>query len=127
MPAPLRLMLQARLVLAAFLLSLGVAIAAPALQPVALEMVCSGSGGMALIERPLRADGDGIPQARSLIDCPLCVPAAAPPLAATALPPLALPALALPSWVPDRVTTVRTDAPAPARGPPPASSLTRHS
>lgn len=118
MSTPLRLMLQARFVLAAFLLSLGLAIASPALKPVSLEMVCAG-GVMQLVER---GDEGAAPQGRSVLDCPLCTPAGAPP---AALPSL-LPQPDLPAYRPvfafAKGVTLRSDAPAPARGPP---SLTR--
>ncbi len=60
MPTSYRLMLQARLVLAAFLLSLGVAVAAPALRPAAVgafEWVCAG-GVMKRVERSVTGSAD---------------------------------------------------------------------
>lgn len=126
MSSPRHLLRQARLVLALWLLSLGVAIAAPALRPVALEMVCSASG-MQLVERSddgqaLRADGGAAPQGRGLLDCPLCAPAGAPPAALPTLPRLDLPAHRV-AAAPAAAPQVRSDAPAPARGPPALSSL----
>lgn len=122
------LLRHARLVLAVWLLALGVAIAAPALRPVALEMICAG-GGMQLVERstvagtPALADDGAAPQARSLIDCPLCMPAGAPPAVLTGLPAPALPGH--PAAVPPTPRLqVRSDAPAPARGPPSPLALT---
>ena len=120
MSSPRHLLRHARLVLAVWLLSLGVAIAAPALRPVALEMVCS-AGGMQLVERgddgqAVRADGGAAPQVRGLLDCPLCAPVGAPP---AALPPVAhldLPAPRV-AAAPAAVLQVRFDARAPARGP----------
>jgi hypothetical protein len=118
MSTPLRLLTQARFVLAVFLLSLGLAMASPALKPVSLEMVCAG-GVMQLVER---GDEGAAPQVRSVLDCPLCTPAGAPP---AALPSL-LPQPGLPAYRPvfafAKGVALRSDAPPPARGPP---SLTR--
>ena len=109
-----RLMTQARFVLAVFLLALGLAMASPALRPVSLEMVCSG-GAMQLVER---GDEGAAPQARSLLDCPLCAPAGAPPLAlASPLPQAELPAQR-PMFAATDSVSLRSDAPPPARGPP---------
>ncbi len=114
------LLRHARLVLALWLLALGVAIAAPALRPVSLEMVCAG-GVMQLVERSdtgaAQADGGAAPQARSLADCPLCMPAGAPPAALAVWVAAALPAHRV-SVAPAARLQVRSDAPAPARGPP---------
>ena len=126
MSSPRHLLRHARLVLAVWLLSLGVAIAAPALRPVALEMVCA-AGGMQLVERS--ADGQAVgddggvaPQARGLLDCPLCAPGGAPPAALPALPRLDLPAHRV-AAAPSPAPQVRRDAPAPARGPPALSAF----
>ena len=114
MSTPRRLMTQARLVLAVFLLALGVAIASPALRPVSFEMVCAG-GVMQVVDR---GDDGALAQARSLLDCPLCAPAGAPPAALTSL----LPQSDLPAHrsvcASAAVAALRSDAPAPARGPP---------
>ncbi len=119
MSSPRHLLRHARLVLAVWLLSLGVAIAAPALRPVALEMVCA-AGGMQLVERS--DDGGIAPQVRGLLDCPLCAPAGAPPAALPALPRLDLPAHRV-AAAPPPAPQVRRDAPAPARGPPALSAF----
>ncbi len=66
MPLSRRLPFFVRLVLAAWLLALGVAIAAPAANPPTLEMICSG-GVMKLV-----AQGQDDPAPAP--DCPLCVP-----------------------------------------------------
>jgi len=107
-------MTQARLVLAVFLLALGVAIASPPLRAVSLEMVCAGG----VIQVVKHGDDGALAQARSLLDCPLCAPAGAPPGALTSLLPQPdLPALS-PVSASAAVVAVRSDAPAPARGPP---------
>ncbi|MDH4377149.1 MAG: hypothetical protein QE494_12705 [Ramlibacter sp.] len=114
MSTPLRLLTQARFVLAVFLLSLGLAMASPALKPVSLEMVCAG-GVMQLVER---GDEGAAPQVRSVLDCPLCTPASAPPAALpTLLPQPDLPAYR-PVFASAAVAARRSAAPPPARGPP---------
>ncbi len=65
-----RLPFFARLVLAAWLLVLGAAIAAPAANPPTLEMICSG-GVMKLV-----AHGQDDPAPSP--DCPLCAPPGLP-------------------------------------------------
>lgn len=107
----------ARLVLAWFVLSVGVAIAAPAVQPQALQMVCSG-GAMKLVT----VGDEAGPAASATLDCPLCAPFhALPPASRQALrlaDPLPL-AAAVPADPPARPSA----APAPARGPPAAARL----
>lgn len=80
------------LLLAWFALSVGVAIAAPALQPQSVEMVCSGVGGMKMMV----TDDDGAPadDGGHMKDCRQCVMMGAPP-----------------------VPVVFTSHPAPAEGP----------
>lgn len=121
------LLRHARLVLAVWLLSLGAAIAAPALRPVTLEMVCAG-GVMQLVERSdagaaSQTEGGSASQARGLIDCPLCMPAGAPPAALPALVMSAPPSHPV-SAAPAADLQVRSDAPAPARGPPSLLDIT---
>lgn len=108
------LTLAARLVLATWLLSLGVAIASPLVQPRGLEMVCAG-GVMKLVAPS--DDGDA-PPATAQGDCPLCASHGglppAPAVAGVVHPPqqetLPLPAEPRP--------TLAALAPLPARGPP---------
>ena len=111
---PRRLLtLLARFVLAWFVLHVGAGIAAPVLNPQALQVVCAGSGLKVI------PGGDGDAQVvTGALDCPLCSPAIAPPPAAAALPLLqAAPALVLAQ---PRVALVLppNQAPPPARGPP---------
>lgn len=102
----------ARWVLVWFVLSVGVAVAAPVVQPQSATLVCSASGMVKLV-----VDDDGIAPHHGL-DCVLCLALASPPPAdmdvASALPLLGhvfADAFATPSgW--------RTAAPLPARGPP---------
>jgi len=107
-----------RLVLLWFVLSLGVAIAAPVLHPQAMELVCSSAGAIKVIVKS--ADG-----ARELgaghTDCPLCAITGAPPPVPTVV------SLALPQplgrvlqSIPAARLAAATAAPLPARGPPSA-------
>lgn len=102
----------ARLVLAWFVLSLGVAIASPVVQPRGLDVVCVGAG-LKLLQTG--DDGEAAPAAG--LDCPLCSTAAAPPPAPTAM--------ALPAGAHERTPASARSAPLahdlpvpPARGPP---------
>jgi hypothetical protein len=64
-----------RLVLAWFALSVGIAIAAPVVQPQSLEMVCSGTGGMKMMVD----DQGALPDPGGhMKDCRLCVMTGAP-------------------------------------------------
>lgn len=107
----------ARLVLAGFVLSLGVAIASPLVQPQSLELICASGGAMKLIVKT--ADGGDADQTRGhTLDCPLCASVSAPPpvqaLAFEFDSPLAH---ALRPLVSAHIAG-RTAAPLPPRGPP---------
>lgn len=107
--------LLAGLALAWLVLTLGVAVASPLVQPKLLEMVCSSMGGMQMIE----LDGDSpLAQSPHALDCPLCLLAAAPPPSITVhfQQPQPL-ALALQPVVAARIAAL-VGAPLPARGPP---------
>lgn len=105
----------ARLVLAWFVLSLGVAIATPLVQPQSLELICATGGAMKLIVK----NADGTAQERGhTLDCPLCATVAAPP-------PVLTPVVVAPSSLAHALQPVaaahiaaRTAAPLPPRGPP---------
>ncbi len=107
--------LLARLALAGFLLSLGAAMAAPAVKPQPLEMVCAGG-----VFKLVAPEGKAA-MAPSALDCPWCAP--------SGLPPLLPVALVVPDWGSQRsplgAHTPRITAPAawspPARAPPPAA------
>ncbi|MGO4391006.1 DUF2946 family protein [Variovorax sp. M-6] len=116
MSALRRARLLACFVLAWFALSLGVAVASPLVQPKAMQIVCSAAGATMLVA--LTDDGAQAPAA-SHLDCPLCLPAGAPP---PALPLAELPTLqplghAVQS-IPAARIAAATAAPLPARGPP---------
>ena len=104
----------ARLVLAWFALAIGVAVAAPVVQPKATQLVCSG-GTMKLL---VQGDGDDPSSASALtLDCPLCAtPAGPPPVIAATGVQVGLSCAVQP--VPAARLAARTAAPLPARGPP---------
>ncbi len=105
----------ARLVLAWFVLSLGVATASPLVSPQGMELICSGSGVIKLLQK----SDEGARELRShTLDCPLCVQAAspAPVLHAHVRAPHPLTHALRPLVAAD--IAWRTAAPLPARGPP---------
>ena len=73
-----------RLVLVWFALFIGVAAASPLVKAERLEMVCTGMGSMKLIQ-PDADDPAGSPLSPGM-DCPLCMPVAAPAPVALPLP-----------------------------------------
>lgn len=111
-----RARLLASLVLAWFVLSLGVAVASPIVQPRAMELVCSSAGAIKLI---VQTDDGAQELGASHLDCPLCVLTGAPPPLPAALsfdlpPPLGRALQPIPAA---RIAAA-TAAPLPARGPP---------
>jgi hypothetical protein len=104
----------ARLMLAWFVLAIGVAVAAPAVGASSLELVCSG-GALKLVAK---AGDGGVAPAGHALDCPLCVHVDAPPLlcashvfhAAGRSGPL--------EAASQTTAVARSAAPPPARGPP---------
>ena len=105
----------ARLVLAWFVLSLGVAVASPIVRPQAMQLVCSSAGAIKVIVQT--ADGAQELGAGHL-DCPLCVLTGAPPPVAAVTLPMPQPlGLALRPNPAARIAAA-TGAPLPARGPP---------
>lgn len=112
----LRQLKRLRSVIAAWVLvAMGVAMASPLIQPLSLELICSGSGGYFLLAQSSNSDpGPHIPD----MDCALCLMSAAPPPSlADALPMLQAiyPELALPDLghTPDTTPVLP-----PARAPP---------
>jgi hypothetical protein len=105
----------ARCVLAWFVLSLGVAVAAPVVQLRGVELICA-AGSFKLL---LPADGN-VPHAMAL-DCPLCSPSAAPPPAVSALPLLVL-AATTPVARATLPQPALAQLPPSARGPPAAQA-----
>ena len=118
MPSSRTARFLARFVLAWFALYLGAATAAPLLAPGGYAVVCSADGGARLVP----TDDAGLPagDATPMLDCPLCVPASAPP------PPTTLQAETPPQPFAYRAPTAESPArasaleaaPPPARGPP---------
>jgi len=105
----------ARLVLAWFVLALGVAIASPLVKPQGIELVCASGGAMKLI---VKSDDGGQTVSSHTLDCPLCATVAAPP-------PLDQLSLSVPSVLAPALRPLasahiagRTAAPLPPRGPP---------
>jgi hypothetical protein len=102
----------ARCVLAWFVLHVAAGIAAPVLQPQALQVVCAGTG------LKLVPDGGGDAQVvTGALDCPLCSPALAPPPTPVAAPRLE-PAPPLAFVQPRSIAPRASQVPPPARGPP---------
>ena len=105
----------ARLVLAWFALSIGVAVAAPLVKPVGVELICS-AGVMKLL---VKSD-DGSKTSSHTLDCPLCASLDAPPSVPQADVPF-VPALShAVQSIPSARIAALTAAPLPARGPPSA-------
>jgi hypothetical protein len=105
----------ARLVLAWFALTLGVALASPVVQPQAFQLVCTGTGALQLVVH----DGDASqPPASHTLECPLCAAVAPPPPIADTLPH-AQPLAHAVQPIPAARLAARVAAPLPARGPPP--------
>lgn len=105
----------ARLVLAWFALSIGVAAASPLFNPQALDVVCSAAGVVKLV---VKSEGGSDWPSGHLFDCPLCVQAGSPPALGQAgvQPPHSL-SYALRPVAAAHLATL-TGAPLPARGPP---------
>ncbi|MDO9406590.1 MAG: hypothetical protein Q7T87_21400 [Polaromonas sp.] len=104
-----------RLVLAWFVMSLGVAGAGPILHPQSIELVCSSAGAVKVI---VHGEDGAQEQGRVGMDCPLCAVAGAPsPLAELTVPSLPPLARAVES-IPSARIAAATKAPLPARGPP---------
>jgi hypothetical protein len=105
------------LVLAWFMASLAVAIAAPAVRPQTSQLVCGGSHMKVVVQD----EGQALPASASL-DCPLCAPCGAPPPIPVAGVPALPAAHAAPGVAVAPVLAVRVLAP-PARGPPAGPAL----
>ncbi len=110
----------ARLVLAWFVMSLGVAVASPVVKPQAMELVCSVAGAVKLIvQTDDGAQELGTSSPLSHVDCPLCVLTGAPPPASPlADVPAVLPLGRAVQPIPAARLAAATAAPIPARGPP---------
>jgi len=105
-----------RLVLAWFVLSLGVAVASPIVKPQDILLVCTGSGAMKVLVKA--DDGSTSEMAGNTLDCPLCVSVSAPPPVACLTAEPAQPLAYALQPIPAAHIAARTAAPLPARGPP---------
>ncbi len=106
----------ARLVLAWFALTLGVAVASPVVHPGSMQLICSDSGMVKLVA----IDDDGQPASAShqTLDCSLCLGTAPPPRPADSTVPQVQPlAHALKPHVAAHIAAL-VGAPFPPRGPP---------
>lgn len=107
--------LLARLILAWFVLALGVAVAAPVVSPKSFDLVCSAGGAMKLVVQG--EDGTTVAGTHTL-DCPLCgATGAAPPSTAWQPAPPSPLAFALQRDVAAHLRAL-TAAPLSARAPP---------
>ena len=105
----------ARLVLAWFVLSIGVAVASPMVNPQSMELICSGSGAMKVL---IKTD-DGVKEVSThTLDCPLCLHFTSPPPATVATAEPAQPLAHVLRSIPAAHIAWLTAAPLPARGPP---------
>lgn len=106
----------ARLVLACWVVSMGVAVAAPLVHPQALELVCSGAGAAKLL---VKTDEGPRELARHALDCPLCTLAGAPPPGGRSDTARVHPLVQVLHPVPAAPLAARMAAPLPPpRGPP---------
>ena len=115
--------LLGRCVLAWFALSIGVASAAPLIQSQGFELICTSTGAMKMVAIGDDGSSDHTALGAGHLDCPMCLPHAAPPppvlqLAAPTQSPLRH---ALQPVERARIAAI-TAAPLPARGPPLATS-----
>lgn len=106
----------ARIVLAWFVLTLGVAVASPAVHPQAMELICSDAGVYKLVVRG-GAEG-GLVKSHTL-ECPLCVMGGGAPLVMTGpVLPKAFPVAERVQALVSAPVAVYRAAPPPARAPP---------
>lgn len=106
-----------RLVLVWFALFIGAAVASPMVNPVSGQMVCTAMGGMKMV---MDGEDGNTAKPSASMDCPLCMPTAAPtPTVLSAPHPSGL-AYALRPLESARLASLITP-PWQARGPPPLS------
>jgi hypothetical protein len=109
----------ARLLLVWVALSFGIAVAAPLVQPVGIETICSGAGGVMVMPGGMGDPGDVGGAPGDMKHCRLCVLAALPsaPVVLVTSPAPAVPPTV--AWSqPQHIC--ESAAPLCARGPPPA-------
>lgn len=105
----------ARLVLAWFVVSIGVAVASPMVNPQPMELICSGSGAIKLL---VKTDDGATEVPSHTLDCPLCAQVSAPPPASQGQVPVVHPLAHALRPIPAAHIAARTAAPLPPRGPP---------
>lgn len=106
----------ARLILAWFVLMLGVAAASPFVHSKTMEVVCSAGGGVKIVYTD--ADGEPVQASQHTLDCSLCLPAGAPvPMVSVALDMPQPLAHALKPLFAAHIAAL-VGAPLPPRGPP---------
>ncbi|MBT3068533.1 DUF2946 family protein [Rhodoferax sp. U11-2br] len=102
-----------------FALSIGVAVAAPVVNPQALMLICSAAGSVKFVAQSTGDNPDGAPSGMQghTLDCVMCLPVGAPPLVSWV--PATGPAVRSPQTAspPEHVPTRFANA-ASARGPP---------
>ncbi|WP_028606109.1 hypothetical protein [Ottowia thiooxydans] len=105
-----------RWVLLWFMLSLGVAMASPIVNPSALDMVCSSAG---MVKVVVQTD-DGVRELGAVqLDCPMCMPTGTPPpITGCAAPPLPQALRHVLEFIASARIATDTAAPPLARGPP---------
>ena len=104
-----------RFFLAWFVLTLGVAVAAPVVQPHTAMLICSEGGSKMIM---VDANGERVTDAGHALDCPLCLPAALPAaFVAVQLPVAPHAVCARHPFVSAHIAAL-VGAPLPARGPP---------
>ena len=102
-----------------FALSIGVAVAAPVVNPQALTLICTTAGNVKFVAESVGDNADSAPAGMQVhtLDCVMCLPAGAPPVTSAVLHPgsaaLSLQPAALPERLPARFAKA-----ASARGPP---------
>ena len=113
----LRTSLQlSRLVLAWFVLTLGVAVLSPMVYPQAMELVCSSGGATQLVL--VGNDGQAAPAGHQTLDCSACFAATLPPWPVRAEMPRPQPlAHAVQPTTAAHIAAL-VGAPLPPRGPP---------
>lgn len=105
-----------RFVLAWFVLTLGVAVASPAVHPQAMELICSDAGVYKLV---VRGEAEGGFVKNHTLECPLCVMGGgAPPVMGGPVLPTLLPTAERVQPVVSAPVAIYRAAPPPARGPP---------
>jgi len=108
--------LLARLVLAWFVLTLGVAVASPVVHPMAMEIVCTAGGSMKVVVTS--DDGPSAEMGQHTLDCSLCLAATLPLPASRVSLEMPQPlAHALKPLVAAHIAAL-VGAPLPPRGPP---------